>query len=172
MPDITVSSTVDAFMAATTPAEARDAIGAGAKLLCLVDHDDPGSFYLLPSIVTVYAWPVVTQEAPIYNVTTGEFTVPETGVYCVNVALNLKVHEATVFDYASVGITVNDGTGRVVTCPVCYPDGQIQAAGSLILPLNEGDVFTVNSYISCGPDGLVLDSYYNQYWNKIRLFKL
>lgn len=172
MPDLTVSPTVDAFMAATTPAEARAAIGAGAKLLCTVDHDMPGDFYLPANAVTVYAWPVVTQDSPIYNTLTGEFTAPETGVYCVSVALDFRVNGEAVFDYASVGITVDDGTGRVVTLVNSYSDGQIQAAGSLVFPLNEGDVFNVNSYVVCSPDGLVLHSYYNQYWNKIRLFKL
>ena len=143
MSDITVSPTVDAFMAATTPAEARAAIGAGAKLLCEVTDSDPSAITLLQFVEVIFNFPNVTQSEEIYDPLTGVFTITEPGVYMLYFGA-----AAQITDWLS-GYCVVAVNGVIpFFIPVSVPFDAVIFNGVIPLNLQAGDTVDVRSMIN------------------------
>lgn len=143
MPDLTVSPTVDAFMAATTPAEARAAIGAGAKLMCEVTDNDGSSITLLQFVEVVFNFPNVTQESAIYDPLTGVFQVPDDGVYLLYFVAAPQIHD-WLSGYCCV--VVNGITPYFI--PVAPAIDAVYFIGTIPLKLMANDTIDVRSMIN------------------------
>lgn len=172
MPDLTVSPTVDAFMAATTPAEAREAIGAGAKLLCTVKPIDPGAFFFTSAVNTVVAFDDVTQAAPIYDPLTGIFTFAEAGIYHLSTAIDF-MFDSDPIGPGPIGLTgYINGNPAVWVAPGSFSLNQyVVALGETKFTAAAGDTLYVGCYLeSPGGTGAYLNPV--AYSNYLKLYKL
>lgn len=146
-------------------------LSPGARLLCTVDNDDPASFDIPHYTGTVLAWPIVDQEAEIYNTSTGVFTLPSDGVYCFS--LNLTLALSAGYAFGSLQIDKNAvpllQLGNLQTN---VDNSAGSCAGSFIFAGNSGDEITLAAFISCSPDGATLWPDYVSFLNKIALYKL
>lgn len=146
-------------------------LSAGARLLCSVDNDDPVSFEIPHFTDAVLAWPLVEQEAEIYNTTTGVFTLPADGVYCFS--LNLTLALSAGYAFGSLQINKN-GTAllQLGNLQTNVANTAASCAGSFIFSGNAGDEITLAAFISCSPGGATLWPDYVSFLNKIALYKL
>jgi hypothetical protein len=171
---ITASQITDATAAGLDLLTAEDAeaqvelLGAAPKRLCTVDHDTPGTFSIPHFTSVVFAWPIVQQETNVYNTDTGVFTIPERGVFSMQINI---IGEGDPVNAGAVILNKN-GNGFMGLEWLTRGDGRAYVSGDIIFDADANDEITVSSFISASPDGIVLLDEYFSSFNKIYLFKL
>lgn len=76
-----------------------------------------------------------------FNTSTGEYTVPVTGIYRIYARLSVNANARAFIDFVVNGVSKERGSDLTSTAPAC-------SVLSIETPLNAGDVIRISFYLS------------------------
>lgn len=149
--------------------------GGGSSTASLISsaYMTSDGFALLDAAITDVLYSAVDQATAIYNISTGIFTVPSTGVYMFSITtLSAPAGTPTTpFPVGAVFLTVNDTLQTSSMFPLVYNEAQeiLFSGGVLVTSLQLGDEVKVSISQSMGYDSLCVST---SDYNTAKMFKL